>query len=102
MNNIQDDVIDVAHLATLTNLQVTEAEVQKLTSQFGTTLETIATLSELQTAGIVPTAQVTGLVNVTREDQIDTQRMFTQDQALANAHQTHHGYIVVPAILNGK
>ena len=60
-------------------------------------------VSELQSVnveGVEPTFQVTGLENVMRDDVVDEKRMFTQEQALANAKQTHDGYFVVPQVIS--
>jgi len=92
--------IDVAHLAKLVNVPITDGEVAVFASQFDSTLNTIATLEELDTTNIEATPQVTGLSNIFREDEIDTSRMFTQQQALANCSNTHNGYFLVPAVLH--
>jgi len=44
--------------------------------------------------------QVTGLENATREDEVQEERMFTQEEALRNAPRTHNGYFVVDQILD--
>jgi aspartyl/glutamyl-tRNA(Asn/Gln) amidotransferase C subunit len=92
--------IDPRHLAKLTNISLSDAESTTLTQQFSDTLNTISTLNELNTANIKATPQVTNLHNVFRDDIIDTSRMFTQTQALANATKTHQGYFVVEAVIN--
>ncbi len=92
--------INVAHLATLTNIPVNDEEVNKFSSQFASTLDTIKTLEELSTERVEATPQVTGQQNVYREDVIDTSRSFSQQQALSNAKQTYKGFFVVPAVLN--
>jgi aspartyl/glutamyl-tRNA(Asn/Gln) amidotransferase C subunit len=59
-------------------------------------------LRELDTNQTQPTHQVTGLENVWREDKVDKQKMFTQEEALENSKATHQGYFVVPRILEEK
>lgn len=92
-------VSDVRHVAKLANLPLTADRIAKLTSQLETTFEYIQTLNNTDTKNIAETNQVNGLHNVWREDFVDTSRMLTQDQALANAPQTHDGYFLVPAVL---
>jgi aspartyl/glutamyl-tRNA(Asn/Gln) amidotransferase C subunit len=92
--------IDPNHLAKLTNITLSPSEAATLADQFASTLDTISTLSELNTANIEATPQVTNLHNVTREDVIDPERIFTQDQALLNAKHSHHGYFLVEAVVN--
>ena len=62
---------------------------------FETTLAVIEQLQTVNVEGVTPTFQVTGLENVMRDDVVDENRMFSQDQALANAKATHDGYFVV-------
>ena len=92
--------IDVSHLAKLINVPVTEEEVAVFSMQFDSTLKTIATLDELNTKNIQATPQVTDLKNIYRDDVIDTSRMFTQKEALANATKSYKGFFVVPAVLH--
>jgi len=93
---------DIAHIAKLANLPITEKQTEALTSQVGVTVEYVSKLQSLPTDGVEETSQVTGLENVFREDAIDTTRMFTQEEALANAKRTHNGYFVVDAVLEEK
>ncbi len=90
----------VHHIATLANIPVTPQEEEKLAEAFEETLQVINKLQEVNVTGIEPTHQVTGLKNVLREDVVDTDRMFTQEEALANAKNTHDGYIVVKQIID--
>ncbi len=93
-------VVDISHLAKLTNIPVTDEEVAKFSSQFSTVLDTIKTLEELPTQGVEATPQVTNLQNVFRNDVIDQSNAFSQTEALANAKQTYQGYFVVPVVLH--
>lgn len=92
----------VRHIANLANIPVVKTEETKLQEAFEETLNTIAELQSVDVTGIEPTHQVTGLTNILREDTVDTKNMFTQQQALANAKQTHNGYFVVPRIIEEK
>lgn len=89
----------VAHIATLANIPVTDEETEKLADGFTTTLRVVDKLSEVNTANVEPTHQVTGLENIFREDEIDSDRMFTQEEAVMNAKRTYNGYIVVDQII---
>lgn len=92
--------VNVAHIAKLTNVPVSPTEADKFAAQFESTLNTIAVLNELDTATVEATPQVTNLQNVYREDVIDTSRMFTPNEAVANAPHTANGYFVVEAVLH--
>ncbi|MFZ2025092.1 MAG: Asp-tRNA(Asn)/Glu-tRNA(Gln) amidotransferase subunit GatC [Microgenomates group bacterium] len=91
-------IIDVAHIAALANLQITDAQKEKFSSQLSSVLGYMAKIQSLNTDGVAETAQVTGLSNVFREDIIDQKRTFTQEEALQNAKRTYNGYFVVPAV----
>lgn len=91
-------MIDINHLAKLTNVVVTPDEAAKLTTQFEATFKTIDTLKELDTSHLKTTPQVTGLTNVLRDDVINTHRMFTQEAALTLAPKSAKGYFVVKSV----
>lgn len=90
---------DVAKIAVLANLQVNETEKELFAEQFSQTIEVIEQLNELDTSGITPTAQVNHLENITRPDEIDTDRVLTQAEALSGAKNVHQGFFVVKQIL---
>lgn len=89
--------IDVSRVAKLANLPLTEEEKKKFETQLSSILEYIEKLNEVDTKGIEPTSQVTGLENVTRED-IATESL-SQEEALSNTTAKHNGLFKVPAIL---
>ncbi len=62
---------EVEHIALLARLGLTEAEIEKFAGQLSSILDYVEQLKEVDTDGIEPTAQVTGLENVTREDKIE-------------------------------
>lgn len=90
----------VKHIANLANIPVSDQEVTDLADAFEETLSVVANLQSVDTSGVEPTHQVTGLENVLREDVVDTDNMFTQAEALANAKETHEGFVVVPRIID--
>jgi aspartyl/glutamyl-tRNA(Asn/Gln) amidotransferase C subunit len=93
---------DVRHIAKLANIPVTTQEEEKLAGEFTVTMKVVDQLFSVNVKSVKPTHQVSGLENVLREDDVDTVRQFTQDQALMNASQTHNGYFVVPQIIEEK
>lgn len=60
----------VRHIAALARLRLTDAEVDKFTTQLTAIFEYVELLNEVDTEGVEPTSQVTGLENITREDVI--------------------------------
>lgn len=92
----------VEHIAELAQIPVTEEEKTELAEAFNQTLGVIEELQEVETEGVEPTHQVTGLVNNTREDKVKPEVMFTQEEALANAQRTHQGYFVVERVIDAE
>ena len=92
--------LDVKHIATLANLPLTQQEEKKLESQLKETLNYIEILQEVDTKNVQPTAQVTGLENITREDNASSS--LTQKQALSNTKKTYDSFFEVAAILENE
>ncbi|MFA5021906.1 MAG: Asp-tRNA(Asn)/Glu-tRNA(Gln) amidotransferase subunit GatC [Patescibacteria group bacterium] len=63
---------DVEHIALLARLGLTEAEKEKFASQLSSILDYFEQLKEVNTNGVEPTAQVTGLENVLRDDVVES------------------------------
>ena len=62
---------EVLHIAKLARLELKAEEVEKFRTQLSEILEYVGQLSKVDTAGIEPIAQITGLQNVTREDRVE-------------------------------
>jgi aspartyl-tRNA(Asn)/glutamyl-tRNA(Gln) amidotransferase subunit C len=93
---------DVAHIAKLASIPIKSDEAQKLATGFTTTMKVVDQLFSVDVTGVEPTHQVTGLTNITRKDEVDVERMFTQDHALQNAKRTYNGYFVADQVLEEK
>lgn len=89
--------INVPHVAKLANLLLSPAEERKFGKQLAETLDYVNQLEEIDTKNVEPTSQVTGLENVTRED--ETSPSLTQEEALSNSKSQHNGFFKVKAIL---
>jgi len=90
--------LDIKHNAQLANLPITPQEEKNLEKQLTETLNYIEMLNEIDTKNIEPTAHVTGLENITREDV--PAPSLSQNQALSNTKKTHQGFFEVNAILD--
>jgi aspartyl-tRNA(Asn)/glutamyl-tRNA(Gln) amidotransferase subunit C len=91
---------DVEHVAYLARLGLTEEELGRLEGQRNHILDQYATLAELDTEAIPPTAQTIELENILRED-VARPSMPAED-VLANAPEREGDFFVVPAILGGE
>ena len=61
---------EVRHIAKLARLTLSDDEVKKFSKELSSILEYIDMLQELDTENVEPTAQVTGLENAYRKDEI--------------------------------
>jgi aspartyl-tRNA(Asn)/glutamyl-tRNA(Gln) amidotransferase subunit C len=91
---------DVEHVAYLARLGLTAEELGRLEGQLNHILDQYATLAELDTEAIPPTAQTIELENILRED-VARPSMPAED-VLANAPEREGDFFVVPAILGGE
>lgn len=59
---------EVKHIAKLARLELTAEEEEKFSRQISSILEYVEKINSLDTKGIEPISQITGLENMTRED----------------------------------
>ncbi|MDQ2826485.1 MAG: Asp-tRNA(Asn)/Glu-tRNA(Gln) amidotransferase subunit GatC [Actinomycetota bacterium] len=88
---------DVAHVARLARLDVTEEEVDRFAVQLGAVLEHAADVAALDTAGVPPTAHPLALLNVLRDD--IPRASADRDEVLSQAPAAEDGRFRVPRIL---
>ena len=88
---------DVAHVAHLARLKLTDDELDQFTEQLGAILEHAEDVAALDTAGVPPTAHPFPLVNVLRDDVVVTG--VGRDEVLGQAPAAQEGYFRVPPIL---
>ena len=96
MSTITND--DVRHLAHLSSLQMSDAEVESLRADSEKIINYINQLDELDTDGVEPTYQVTGLQNVWRDDEIIDSSV-SRRQLLALAAEQSDNCVKVPKVL---
>lgn len=89
---------DVLRLAQLSSLQLGDDEVDALQQDIENIIGYIEQLGELDTTGIEPTYQVTGLSNVWRSDEVD-QTDVAREQLLALAPEQQNNSVKVPKVL---
>ena len=89
---------EVAHVAFLARLGLSEAELDRLRGQLDHIVEQYAVLAELDTSAIAPTAQAIELESILRDDVPGPG--LTVDEALAGAPERLGDHLVVPAILD--
>ncbi|NTW62462.1 Asp-tRNA(Asn)/Glu-tRNA(Gln) amidotransferase subunit GatC [Candidatus Saccharibacteria bacterium] len=89
---------DVLHLAQLSSLQLADDEVDGLTTDIGNILGYVEQLGQLNTDGVEPTYQVTGLQNVWREDEVINYGV-TREELLARSQEVVDFQVKVPKVL---
>src|SRR5262249_44585758 len=88
---------DVAHVAHLARLRLTDAELELFTEQLGAVLAHAADVEALDVSGVDPTAHPFPLVNVMRPD--EPAPCLDRGEVLAAAPDVESGQFKVPAIL---
>ena len=89
----------IEHIAKLARLELTEDELKKYGGQLSAVLDYINQLSEVETEGVEPTAQVTGLQNIFREDEIKEWDKKEVKEALADAPELEDNQVKVRRII---
>lgn len=93
---------EVKHIADLSNLKLTESEIEKFTPQISKIIDFVASLTEVDTSSVTPTSQTTGLTNVFRDDFVNAEPMLSNGDALSGTDNVNNGYFKVSAILSER
>lgn len=88
---------EVAHLARLARLAVTDDELDLFAGQLDTILNAVAQVGEVAQQDVPPTSHAVPLTNIFREDV--PRPCLTQQQALSGAPAAEEGRFRVPRIL---
>jgi aspartyl-tRNA(Asn)/glutamyl-tRNA(Gln) amidotransferase subunit C len=88
---------DVARVARLARLRLTDDELDLFTSQLGQVLEHAQDMNALDLAALPPTSHPFGLTNVVRPDVVTPS--VDRDVVLAQAPDAESGRFAVPRIL---
>lgn len=75
----------VRHIAALARLELSDAEVARLTGELGAILGYVDQLREVPTDGVEPTAQVTGTASVLRADELRDAPLAAAEELLATS-----------------
>lgn len=89
---------EVAHLAHLARLTVTDEELDTFAGQLDVILQAVARVGEVTAEDIPPTSHSVPLTNVLRDDVVTPG--LTQSEALAAAPDASEGRFRVPRILD--
>jgi aspartyl-tRNA(Asn)/glutamyl-tRNA(Gln) amidotransferase subunit C len=87
----------VAHLANLARIALTEEEIEHLTAELGQIMQAVEKVGEVATPDVPPTSHPIPMQNVYRDDVVGA--TLTTEQALAGAPEADGSRFVVSAIL---
>ena len=90
---------EITHVAKLARLELSEEEIEKYGEQLSGVLSYIDQLREVDTTGVEPTAQVTGLQNSWREDVVEDWNDASRQAALKLAPDLEDNQLKVRRVL---
>jgi aspartyl-tRNA(Asn)/glutamyl-tRNA(Gln) amidotransferase subunit C len=88
---------DVAHVAKLARLTMSDEELDMFTEQLSQVLEHASDMNALDLEGVVATAHPFGLINVVRDDEV--RPCLDHDVVMSMAPDAEDGRFAVPRIL---
>ncbi len=91
---------EVEHVAKLAELQFSDTELTKITSELDKILGHVVKISEVDTSDIHPTSHTLKINNVFREDKV--QESLPVDEVLANAPKKTETSFNVPKVVEGE
>lgn len=89
--------LDVAYVARLARINLTEDEAKVFQKQLGDVLKYVEKLREIDVTDVEVSAHALPLFNVFREDA--PRDWFTAEQALSNAPRQANGLFIVPKVV---
>lgn len=91
---------EVAHLATLARIDLSDAELDHLAPQLSVILDSVASIAGVAGDDVPPTSHPMPLTNVFREDVV--QPCLTPEEALSGAPEVEQQRFAVPRILGDE
>ena len=89
--------LDVAYVARLARLNLTDEETELFQKQLGDVLKYAEKLREVDVSNVEAAAHALPIFNVFRED--EPRDWFTEEQALSNAPRQAKGLFIVPKVV---
>lgn len=92
-------IYQVQHIADLARIELTEKEKEKYAGELSAVLGFIEQLSSVNTDDVIPTSQVTGLVNIMRSDMAENCDIEVRKQIFSSAPLAEGEYFKAKAVL---
>ncbi len=93
---------EVKKIASLARLNLTEQELELYREQLSSILDYVGQLKEVDTSAVLPTSQVTGLTNVTREDVVEVVDVDEHQRIIAQFPAREGNLLKVKAIFTNE
>ena len=91
--------IDVKKVADLARLEISDAEAEEFSGQLSQIISYVQQLEKLDVEGIEPMAHAAPVYNIYRQDEPQTERFLSQEQALSNAPEKAHDQVKMPKVI---
>ena len=88
---------DVEHISKLSKLNLSKQEKDKFQDQLSSILDYVEQLNQVDTKGVEPTAQVTGLTNIFSKDELCRSEI-TKEDIKKNAPKFENDAFKVPGV----
>ena len=92
--------IDIAHVAKLARIELSEQEMASYRAQLGVILDHAAKVQALPTEGVPPTSHPLDMVNAFRDDVVTPS--LDRDEVLSQAPDATDGFFRVPPSLDNE
>ena len=89
---------EVERIAKLSRLGLTDEEISQAAKDLGGVLGHFSEIQKINTTGVKTSDDVTGLTNVTRDDEATSESLCSAQTLLGNAPDTHQGQVKVKAV----
>jgi len=100
MNIIMLTKEEVAHIASLSRIELDEIEMERYQKELSDILEYVNTLEKLSTDGVEPIGHITGMVNIYREDKEGVRDEKEREGIIGNIPNRKGDLIRVKKVLN--
>ena len=91
---------EVIKTAKLANLTLASDETEIFAKQLSKVVEYFGELNEVNTTGVEPTSQTTGLINKTRADEVNSLRIISVNDVMSGTDIKYNNYFSVPLLIN--
>lgn len=91
---------EVKHIAKLAKIKLSTEEIKTFAKQLESIIDYFDQLNEIDTKGVRPTSQVTGITNRLRQDNVG--KYLNKDDTLRNAPKKKDNYFVALSAIDRK